>query len=94
MFFRFFDRTPASRDRDCYGLTEISEISGGRQRFGMHPRFDHFECGGPVQTAGTIGESPPIKAGHWETIPHLESTCTRFNKEEKYKEENETISGA
>jgi hypothetical protein len=24
-------------------------------------------------------ESPPIKAGHWGTIPHLESTCNRFN---------------
>ncbi len=34
--------------------------------------------GGPVQVAST-GESPPIKAGHWGTIPHLESTCTRFN---------------
>jgi hypothetical protein len=32
MFFWFFDRTPISRDRDCYGLTD-SEISGGRQRF-------------------------------------------------------------
>ncbi len=25
------------------------------------------------------GESPPVKAGYWGTIPHLESTCTRFN---------------
>ncbi len=74
MSFRFFNRTPISRTRDCCGLTEISEISGGRQR------FDHFEA----WRAGTssrysTGESPPIKAGHWETIPHLESTCTQFN---------------
>jgi hypothetical protein len=80
VFFRFFDRTPVSRDRDCYGLTEISDISGGSQRFGLRQRFDHFEA----WRAGTssrysTGESPPIKAGHWGTIPHLESTCTRFN---------------
>ena len=25
------------------------------------------------------GESPPIKAGHRETLPHLDTTCTRFN---------------
>ncbi len=72
--------TPISRDRDCYGLTEISKISGRRQRFGLRQRFDHFE----VWWAGTIsrysmGESPPIKAGLKELIPHLESTCTRFN---------------
>ncbi len=64
MFFRFFNRTPISRDRDCYGLVENSEISGGRQVFGLRQRFDHFEHGGPVQTAGTVREeSPPIKAG-------------------------------
>jgi hypothetical protein len=71
---------PKSRNRDCYGLTEISEISGGRQRFGLRQRFDHFEA----WRAGTsswysTGKSPPIKAGHSGTIPHLESTCTRFN---------------
>ena len=75
-----FDRAPVSRDIDCYSSTEISEILGGRQRFGMRQRFDHFEHGGPVQTGLYItGESPPIKAGHRGTIPHLESTCTRFN---------------
>ncbi len=79
-FFRLFDRAPISRDRDCCGLTEISEISGRRQGFGRRQRFDHFEA----WRAGTssrykTGESPPIKAGHWGTIPHLESTCTRFN---------------
>ncbi len=80
MFFQLFNRTPISRDRDCYGLAENSEISGGRQRFGLHQRYDHFEHGGPVQTASTVREeSPPIKAGHWGTIPHLESTCSRFN---------------
>ena len=80
MFFQFFDRTPVSRDRDGYGLTEISSISGRRQRFGMRQRFDHFEHGGPVQTSRySTGESPLIKAGHWRAIFHLESTCTRFN---------------
>ncbi len=81
MFFQFLDRTPISRGGDCYGLVEISEISGGRQVFGLRQRFDHFDHGGPVQTAGTVREeSPPIKAGHWRTILHLETTCTRFNK--------------
>jgi hypothetical protein len=76
---------PISRVRDCYGLAEISEISGGRQV------FDHFGHGRPVQTAGTVREeSPPIKAGHWGTIPQLETTCTRFNIN---KEENMLISG-
>jgi hypothetical protein len=75
-----FDRAHISRDRDCYGLTEISKISGGRQRFGLRQRFDHFEA----WRAGTssrysMGESPPIKAGHGKLLPHLESTCARFN---------------
>jgi hypothetical protein len=61
-------------------MSEISEISGGHQRFGPRQRFDYFEA----WQAGTssryrTGESPPINAGHWGTIPHLESTCTRFN---------------
>jgi hypothetical protein len=46
----------------------------------MHQRFDHFEHGGPVQTSQySTGERPPIKAGHREIPPHLETTCTRFN---------------
>jgi hypothetical protein len=72
--------TPVSRDRDCYCLTKICEILGGLQRFCMRQRFDHFEHGGSVQTGrNSTGESPPIKAGHRGTIPHLGSTCTRFN---------------
>ncbi len=79
-FFGLFDRTSVSRDRDCYGLTEISEILDKHQRFGMRRRFDHFEHSGPVQTGlYSTGKGPPIKAGHRGTIPHLESTCTRFN---------------
>ncbi len=27
----------------------------------------------------STGESPPIKAGHREILPHLETSCTRFN---------------
>ncbi len=80
MFFRFFDRTPISRDRDYFGLTETSEISGGPQRFGLRQRFDHFESWRASTSSWySTGESPPIKAGHWGTIPHFESTCTRFN---------------
>jgi len=34
--------------------------------------FDHFEHGGPVQTGWySTGDSPPIKAGHRELLPHL-----------------------
>ncbi len=51
MFFRFFDRTPVSRDRDCFSLTKIIEILGGRQKSGMRQSFDHFEHGGPVLTS-------------------------------------------
>ncbi len=42
VFFRFLNRTPISRGGDCYGLVEISEISGGRQVFGLRQRFDPF----------------------------------------------------
>jgi hypothetical protein len=78
------DRTPISRERDCCDLTEISEISGGRQRFGLRQRFNHFE----VWRAGTnsrygTGESPPIKAGQGELIPHLRRrrTCSSAGPE-------------
>jgi hypothetical protein len=82
---------PISRIRDCYGLAENSEISGGRQVFGLRQRFDHFEHGGPVKTGGTVREkSPTIKTGHWGTILHLKTTCTRFIIN---KEENVLISG-
>jgi hypothetical protein len=75
-----FDRKPISRDRDCYGLTEISEISGGRQRFVLRQRFYHFEAWqAGISGQYSTGESPPIKAGHRKLPPHLESTCTRFN---------------
>jgi hypothetical protein len=89
--FSVFNRTPMSRVRDCCCSAENSEISGGRQVFGLRQRFDHFEHGGPVQTASTLQEeSPPIKATHWRAISHLETTCKRFNIN---KEENLLISG-
>ncbi len=82
---------PISRDRNCCNSGESSEISGGRQVFGLRQRFDHFGHFRLVQTAGTVREeSPPIKAGHWGANPHLETTCTRFNIN---KEENVSISG-
>ncbi len=43
-----------SRDRDCYGLTENSEISGRREVFGLRQRFDHFEA----LRAGTCSQQP------------------------------------
>jgi hypothetical protein len=77
---------PISRDRDCYGLAENSEISGGCQVFGLRQRFDHFEHGGRVQTAGTVREESPRGAPsslgvYMYAIQHIS------------KEENETISG-
>jgi hypothetical protein len=42
VFFQLFNTAPISRDRNCCGLTEISEISGGRQKFGQRQRFSHF----------------------------------------------------
>jgi hypothetical protein len=68
-----------SRDRDCCDLTGISRIPGESQTFGFRVDLGHFLA----WRAGTnsrysTGESPPIKAGHWGTIPHLETTCSRF----------------
>ncbi len=55
-------------------LTEIREISGRRQT------FDHFLVWrASTSSRYSTGESPHIKAGHREFLPHLESTCTRFN---------------
>jgi hypothetical protein len=58
-----FDRTPISRDRDCYGLTGISEISGGCQRFGLRRKFDHFECGGPQGGGSASGFNQVSESG-------------------------------
>ncbi len=80
-----------SRDIDCYSLTKISEILGGRQRFGMRQTFDHFECCGPVQTGWYRRESahksraqgaPSSFGVYMYAIQHIS------------KEENETISRA
>ncbi len=79
-FFRFSDRTPISRDRDCCELTEISRIPGGRLIFGCRVDLDYFWAWWAVTSSRySTRESPPIKAGHWGTIPHSETTCTRFN---------------
>ncbi len=80
MFFRVSYRTPVSRVRDCCDLTEISGISGRCLIFGWHVDFDHFWAWRACTSSRySTGESPPIKAGHWGTIPHLETTCSRFN---------------
>ncbi len=53
----FFDRTPISRDRDCYGLTEVSKISGGPQRFGLRQRFGaHSSLGVYMYAVQHIGK--------------------------------------
>ena len=89
--FSVFDRMPICRDGDCYGLTEISEISGGRQRFGLRQRFDHFEAWRASTSSWyKTGESPPIKAGH----NHSSLGVYMYVIQHISKEENETISGA
>jgi hypothetical protein len=78
-FFWFSDRTLVSRVRDCCVLTEISGIPGGSLTFTCRVDLDHFlawQAG--TSSRYSMGESPPIKARHWGTIPHLETTCTRF----------------
>jgi hypothetical protein len=74
-----------SRVKDCCDLTEISGIPGRSQAFGCRVDLGHFWA----WRAGTnsqysTGESLPIKAGHQETIPHLETTCEihHINEEE------------
>jgi hypothetical protein len=83
---------PVCRDRDCCGLTKISEILGEHQRFGMCKRFDHFEHGGPVQTGRYSRRDSALKSraqgapsslgDYMYVIQHIS------------KEENETISEA
>ncbi len=86
--FWFFDRTPISRDRDCYGLTEISEISGGRQRFGLRQRFDHFQHGGPVQYGRESAHKSRALGIHSSLGVYM------YVIQHISKEENETIRGA
>ncbi len=89
--FRLSDRALISRVRNYSELTEISRISGGSQNFGCRVNLGHFLA----WRAGTsswysTGESMPIKAGHQETIPHLETTCEIHHINE---EQNVLISG-
>jgi hypothetical protein len=74
-----------SRVKDCCDLTEISGIAGGSQTFGCRVDLGHFLAWrAGINSWYSTGESPPIKAGHHETIPHLETTCEihHINEEE------------
>ncbi len=52
MFFRFFDRAPISRDRDCYGLAEISKIkSKSRDEIGGVYLISQLELTPPALTS-------------------------------------------
>jgi hypothetical protein len=65
--------------RDCCDLTGISRTPSGSLTFGCRVDLGHFlawQAG--TNSRYSTGESPPIKAGHQETIPHLKTTCTRF----------------
>jgi hypothetical protein len=80
-----------SRVRDCCDLTGISRIPGRSLTCGCRVDLGHILA----WRAGTnsrysTGESLPIKAGHQETIPHLETTCEIHHINE---EENVLISG-
>ncbi len=55
------------------------------------PGFGPFlSMAGWYKQPARTGESPPIKAGQGELIPHLETTCSRFNIN---KDKNVLISG-
>ncbi len=87
-FFGFFIGRLISRD--CYGLAENSENSGGRQVFGLRQKFNHFSMAGrykqPVQYGKRVrpktrASGAPSSLGIYiYTIQHIS------------KEENETIS--
>jgi hypothetical protein len=79
-----FDRTPVSRDIDCYSLAKISEILAGVDIVST-PTFVMFLHGGPVQMSQySGGESPPMKQGgqrqqHTWWL-HVESTTSSRKK--------------
>jgi hypothetical protein len=53
-------------------LTEISGIPGGSQTFGCRVDLSHFLAWrAGANSWYSTGETPPIKAGHQGTIPHL-----------------------
>jgi hypothetical protein len=81
-----------SRVRDCCDLTGISRIPGRSLTFGYRVDLGHFLAWwAGTSSRYSTGESPPIKAGHWGTIPHLETTCSKIHHINE--EENVLISG-
>jgi hypothetical protein len=80
-----------SRVRDCGDLTGIRRIPGGSLTFDCRVDLGHFLAWRAGKNSRySTGESPPIKAGHQETIPHLETTCKIHHIKE---EENMLIIG-
>jgi hypothetical protein len=81
-----------SRDIDGCSLNKISEIFGRRQIFGLHQRFDNFECGGlykqPVQYKRETAHKSRAQGA-----PSSLGVYTYANQHIS-KEENEIISGA
>jgi hypothetical protein len=74
-----FDRTPVSRDIDCYSLAKISEILAGADILLM-PLFVMFLHGGPVQISRySAGENPPMKAGRPAATAHLVTAHEEYN---------------
>ncbi len=67
-------------------MTEISGIPGGSQTFGCRVDLSHFLAWrAGANSWYSTGETPPIKAGHQGTIPHLVTTCEihHINEEQK-----------
>jgi hypothetical protein len=80
-----------SQVKDCCDLTEIRGIPGGSQTFGCRVDLGHFLAWRDGTNSWySTGEGTPIKAGHQETIPHLETTCEIHHINE---EDNVLISG-
>jgi hypothetical protein len=84
-FFRFFNRTPMSRIRDCYGLAENSENPGGRHGFARRHGFDHFWAWqASTSSRYSTGECPPIKAGQQFNV-YLGSAAWRYMERHMHK---------
>ncbi len=84
-----FDRTPVSRDIDCYSLAKISEILAGADILST-PIFVTFSAWRPVQISRySAGESLPIKAERQAATTHL---VTARGKHNIFREKKENIS--
>jgi hypothetical protein len=79
LFSPIFDRTPVSRDLDCYSLAKVSEILAGADILSDANICDVFCMAGRPLSRYNAGENPPIKAVQPATTAHLVTTCGGIN---------------